>query len=42
MRILFIRDGETETNIKGSIHKTGDSVNLNKKGNMQAQKLVKV
>jgi len=39
MRILFIRDGETETNIKGSIHKTGDSVNLNKKGKHASTKV---
>lgn len=40
MKLLFIRHAETDTNVKGLTHKTGDSNGLTELGRQQAEKLI--
>lgn len=42
MKLLFIRHGETEVNVKGLTHKTGDTARLSSLGREQALSLVEV
>lgn len=41
MKVLFLRHGQTETNVKAAVHRTDDETALNEAGRYQAKALAK-